>query len=132
MEQIGVPMDPRYTKYFYKRRFKQEMPKNLMKQIKADNFFTMTMPLKNSDLQQTLMFKSAKYSSLDFNWKLSELGGGSDHRSFINKGVPYFYIFGGFGKNMHTPKDSIRHIDFNFIEKITKFAFIFTFNYANQ
>jgi aminopeptidase YwaD len=48
--------------------------------------------------------------------------GGSDHQSFIEKGIPAVFVFTGLHPDYHTPADKIEKINFEGETKIVKFV----------
>jgi hypothetical protein len=48
--------------------------------------------------------------------------GGSDHQSFIDKGIPAVFVFTGLHADYHTPADKIDKINFEGETKIVKFV----------
>jgi len=48
--------------------------------------------------------------------------GGSDHQSFIDKGIPAVFVFTGLHSDYHTPTDKIEKINFEGETKIVKFV----------
>jgi len=50
-------------------------------------------------------------------------GGGSDHQSFSNKGVPTLWLFTGTHSNYHRTTDTAEKINYDSMEKITKYGF---------
>jgi len=55
----------------------------------------------------------------------------SDHRSFLDAGVPGFMFYSGRHKDVHTPDDDPEKIDYEKMEKISQLAYWITFELAN-
>jgi hypothetical protein len=57
--------------------------------------------------------------------------GGSDHRSFVAKGIPIMRFKPGHREEYHTPADEISTIDWDIMEKIIKISFANLWDLAN-
>lgn len=57
--------------------------------------------------------------------------GGSDHRSFVEAGIPVFRIKPGHREEYHTPFDEARTVDWDIMEKIVKISFANVWELAN-
>lgn len=57
--------------------------------------------------------------------------GGSDHRSFVEAGIPVFRIKPGHREEYHTPFDEARTVDWDIMEKIVKISFANVWDLAN-
>lgn len=58
--------------------------------------------------------------------------GGSDHQSFINKGIPAFFFFSGIHKDLHNPGDDAEKIDYAKAESISRLAYLLTQKLGNM
>lgn len=58
--------------------------------------------------------------------------GGSDHESFINKGVPAIMFHSGIHADLHTINDDLEKIDFDKMEKTAKMVFLLGYKVANR
>ena len=58
--------------------------------------------------------------------------GGTDHRSFVEMGVPVMRFKPGHREEYHTPKDEYRTLDWDIMEKIVKIGFLNTWELANS
>ena len=73
------------------------------------------------DLRQIRSELSQKYP---FAGGITKTGGsGSDHQSFSNKGVPVLWLFTGTHGNYHRTTDTAEKINYDGLEKITKYGF---------
>ena len=68
--------------------------------------------------------------SLDFIYSRT-LWGDSDHTSFHKKGIPNFFFFSGFHRDLHRPTDDAEKIDFEKMQKICQLTYIITEKLAN-
>ena len=48
----------------------------------------------------------------------------SDHYNFAKNDIPVIFYFGGMHEDYHKPTDDIEKIDFNKLEKISRFIFL--------
>jgi Zn-dependent M28 family amino/carboxypeptidase len=58
--------------------------------------------------------------------------GGSDHRSFVEAGIPVMRFKPGHREQYHTPTDEISTIDWDIMEKIVKISFANIWELANN
>lgn len=58
--------------------------------------------------------------------------GGSDHRSFVESGIPVMRFKPGHREEYHTPADEITTIDWDIMEKIVKISFANVWELANS
>lgn len=58
--------------------------------------------------------------------------GGSDHRSFVAKGIPILRFKPGHREEYHTPADEYETIDWDIMEKIIKISFLDIWDLANN
>ncbi|MBN1388962.1 MAG: M20/M25/M40 family metallo-hydrolase [Bacteroidales bacterium] len=58
--------------------------------------------------------------------------GGSDHQSYINKGIPAFFFFSGIHEDLHQPGDDPGKIDYAKAESICRLAYLITTKLANM
>lgn len=58
--------------------------------------------------------------------------GGSDHQSYINKGIPAFFFFSGLHEDLHQPGDDPEKIDYAKAESICKLGYLITTKLANM
>ena len=56
----------------------------------------------------------------------------SDQASFINKGIPAVFIFGGNHREYHTENDDVALINPRKIEAISQLMFLFAYECANH
>jgi len=57
--------------------------------------------------------------------------GGSDHRSFVAKGIPIMRFKPGHREEYHTPYDEVSTIDWDIMEKIIKISYLNIWDLAN-
>jgi len=57
--------------------------------------------------------------------------GGTDHRSFVEAGIPIIRFKPGHREEYHTPKDELDSIDWDIMEKIIKISFADAWDLAN-
>lgn len=58
--------------------------------------------------------------------------GGSDHRSFVAKGIPIMRFKPGHREEYHTPRDEVSTIDWDIMEKIIKISYLNIWDLANN
>jgi len=58
--------------------------------------------------------------------------GGSDHQSFMSKGIPAFFFFSGVHNDLHRPGDDPEKIDYAKAEDICRLSYIITTELANM
>ncbi|HOF21546.1 MAG TPA: M28 family peptidase, partial [Bacteroidales bacterium] len=58
--------------------------------------------------------------------------GGSDHRSFVEAGIPVMRFKPGHREEYHTPSDEIHTIDQDIMEKIIRISFVNIWDLANS
>ncbi len=58
--------------------------------------------------------------------------GGTDHRSFIDKGIPYLRFKPGHREEYHTPYDEISTLDWDIMEKIVRLSFLNVWDMAGS
>ena len=56
----------------------------------------------------------------------------SDHYNFAKNNIPVIFYFNGVHEDYHKTTDTIEKIDFNKIEKITRFVFLTAWELANK
>ena len=57
--------------------------------------------------------------------------GGSDHRSFVAKGIPIMRFKPGHREEYHTPEDEVSTIDWDIMQKIVRISFLNIMDMAN-
>jgi len=62
----------------------------------------------------------------------AELPGGSDHKSFTDKGIPAMRFKPGHREEYHTPADKISTVNWDIMEKIIRISFANIWNLANS
>ena len=62
----------------------------------------------------------------------AELPGGSDHKSFTDKGIPAMRFKPGHREEYHTPLDKLSTVNWDIMEKIIKISFANIWNLANS
>ena len=73
------------------------------------------------DVRRFINELDQKYS---FAKKITSQGsGGSDHASFYNKRIPVAFLHTGLHPRYHTPDDKADTLDYDGIEKLTKYSF---------
>ncbi len=58
--------------------------------------------------------------------------GGTDHRSFVEAGVPVIRFKPGHREEYHTPMDETRTVDWDIMEKIIRISFADAWDLANM
>ena len=58
--------------------------------------------------------------------------GGSDHRSFVNAGIPVMRFKPGHREQYHTPFDEVSTLNWDIMEKIVRISFANIWNLANS
>lgn len=58
--------------------------------------------------------------------------GGSDHRSFVAKGIPIMRFKPGHREEYHSPRDEVSTIDWDIMEKIIKISYLNIWDLANN
>lgn len=58
--------------------------------------------------------------------------GGSDHRSFVDAGIPIMRFKPGHREEYHTPYDEVSKVDWDIMEKIVRIGFANTWELANS
>jgi len=58
--------------------------------------------------------------------------GGSDHESFMAKGIPALFFHSGIHRDLHAAGDDVDKIDFDKMEKVSKMVFLIGYKAANQ
>ena len=48
----------------------------------------------------------------------------SDHWSFLSRGVPAIFLFGGLHPDYHTPNDTADKINYEKVEKVTELVYL--------
>jgi hypothetical protein len=76
-------------------------------------------------------------ASIEAGIKLNDKGanmpfGGSDHESFIAKGVPALFFNSGVHRDLHNLGDDVEKIDFDKMEKSAKMCFLIGYKVASQ
>ena len=74
------------------------------------------------DLKSIVSGLSGNYDFADQICGFGAKGGGSDHIPFYNKGVPVVFLHTGLHGNYHTPGDKPDTLNFEGVEKVTRFA----------
>ena len=70
---------------------------------------------------------------LDINYQPSDdPPGGSDHRSFVEAGVPILRFKPGHREEYHTPYDETETLDWDIMEKIIRISFADIWELANS
>jgi Zn-dependent M28 family amino/carboxypeptidase len=82
------------------------------------------------DLRRLINDFSDKYPFANGVSKLN--GGGSDNASFYNKGVPILWCFTGSHRNYHQPTDTAEKINYDGLEKISKYGFEFAWTITQE
>lgn len=84
----------------------------------------------SADVGDLIKKYSAKYS---FARKVTLRGAsGSDHAPFYNKKIPVAFLHTGLHEFYHTPKDTADRINYEGIEKISKYAFELVWEVCNS
>ena len=58
--------------------------------------------------------------------------GGSDHRSFVEAGIPIMRFKPGHREEYHTPYDEVRTLNWDIMEKIVRISFANVWEMANR
>jgi hypothetical protein len=58
--------------------------------------------------------------------------GGSDHQSFMARGIPALFFNSGIHRDLHSAGDDVEKIDFDKMEKVSKMVFLLGYKAANQ
>jgi hypothetical protein len=96
---------------------------------KVSMTYTITCP----EFREITVSNLRKYNiDLDVDYQpSSDPPGGTDHRSFVDAGVPVMRFKPGHREEYHTPKDEVSTIDWDIMEKIVKISFANVFELAN-
>lgn len=89
---------------------------------KGGSYMVRNLVTSSIDLKQMAEELASKYT---FSKQVCNFGGGnggSDHYAFYNKGVPVVFLHTGLHKAYHTPSDVAEALNYEGMEKITKFA----------
>jgi hypothetical protein len=84
---------------------------------------------------RTITEKNIKKYGIDLNVDFQpskDPPGGSDHRSFVEKGIPVMRFKPGHREQYHTPADEISTINWDIMEKIIKISFANIWELANS
>jgi hypothetical protein len=84
---------------------------------------------------RTITEKNVKKFGIDLNVDFQpskDPPGGSDHRSFVEKGIPVMRFKPGHREQYHTPADEISTINWDIMEKIVKISFANIWELANS
>ena len=111
------------------------------------NFDMISRYMADDDPRKVLMIYTESFpafrSITEENMKKYEIGldidfqpskdppGGSDHRSFVEAGVPVMRFKPGHREEYHTPADEISTIDWDIMEKVIKISLANIWNLAN-
>lgn len=97
---------------------------------KVSMIYTESFPAFRSITEENLK----KYEiDLDVEYQPSkDPPGGSDHRSFVEAGVPVMRFKPGHREEYHTPADEISTIDWDIMEKVIKISFANIWQLANS
>jgi hypothetical protein len=86
----------------------------------------------NSSIDVDLYIKQLNNKYTFADGITSRRGGGSDHASFYNKGVPVAFLHTGMHKYYHTPEDTVEKIDCHGMSQIAKYGFELAWRIANE
>jgi len=64
--------------------------------------------------------------------KLTDFPGGSDHLSFLDKGIPAVFFFSGHHQDLHRPTDDPEKIEYDKMQKISQLVYELTMELANK
>jgi hypothetical protein len=120
-----------------------------IKNIKLNlNFDMISRYITDSDLNKVTMTYTDKYSLFrditvsnikKYNIDLSvdyqpskDPPGGSDHRSFVAKGIPVMRFKPGHREEYHTPEDETGKLNWDIMEKIIRISFLNIWQLANS
>lgn len=97
---------------------------------KVAMIYTESFPLLRTITEQNLK----KYGiDLDVDYQPSkDPPGGSDHRSFVEAGIPVMRFKPGHREQYHTPADEISTVNWDIMEKIVRISFANIWNLANN
>lgn len=98
------------------------------------NMVTMTYTSSCSGFRDMTENNLKKYGiNLDVVYDASDNPtGGSDHRSFVAKGVPIMRFKPGHREEYHTPADEISTLDWDIMEKIIRISYLNIWELANS
>ncbi len=97
------------------------------------NGVTMTYTTSLTGLKEVTMSNLNKYGiDLEVNYQPSDdPPGGSDHRSFVEAGIPVMRFKPGHREEYHTPYDEAQTVNWDIMEKIIKISFVNIWELAN-
>ena len=92
----------------------------------------------STDLDPISVATNKKYTQLELDYKFNAVDDPlriyfrSDHYNFAKKGVPILFFFDGIHKDYHKPTDTVDKINFDLLEKRTRFIFLTAWDIANR
>jgi hypothetical protein len=90
------------------------------------NSVSMIKEITNNNLAKYGIDLKVDYKSSD------DPPGGTDHRSFVNAGIPVIRYKAGHRVEYHTPYDEINTVDWDIMEKIIRLSFLNAWEMANK
>lgn len=90
------------------------------------NSVSMIKEITNNNLAKYGIDLKVDYESSD------DPPGGTDHRSFVNAGIPVIRYKAGHRVEYHTPYDEINTVDWDIMEKIIRLSFLNAWEMANK
>lgn len=90
----------------------------------GEKYAVLSDALDNSiDITELVKVLTTKYPFASQVTNRGKNGGGSDHAPFYNKGVPVAFLHTGLHRWYHTPGDTADKLDYDGIEKISKYCY---------
>lgn len=132
------------SKYFVREAMKQKM--NIALNLNYDmisrdterdslkNQAVMNYTKANAGLEETVKKTISDYNiNLDVSFRPSEKpGGGSDHASFADAGIPVYYFEAAMHPDYHQPSDEIDKVNWEKMTNIIRVGFLTTWKFANS
>lgn len=92
----------------------------------------------STDLHHITEEANKKFTNLDLDYKYNDINEPqrfyyrSDHYNFAKNGIPSVFLFNGIHADYHKPTDVVEKIEFDALEKRTRFAFAIAWELANR
>lgn len=101
------------------------------------DMYVYTIPIGDEEKLLKVAKNAAKKAKINISSKQSDADKelwrtGSDHASFVEKGIPAIAVTTGMHPDYHQPSDEVDKINFKRLERIATFAFYATWELANK
>jgi hypothetical protein len=132
MDMIGWEWEDkdRLSGLFKRRGY--DISEKTLEKIDLANFLMPSMAENSQEMYEIIKSCGRYIGGILFLRKSGGKIGGSDYVPFARKNIPWTHFVTGSGKHTHRPSDSIEKINFDLIQKVSRFIYTIAFAFADK